>query len=97
MRHILIYWYQSTSSSEYQFFFPQLFFLINFIITSQLHHNLSYLISFEPGIFWQLTFASKFPCCECWLLCIRLNLQYERIYIDNVYLLIIPKQIELLK
>ena len=50
----------------------------NFIITYQLHNNLSYFISFflDPWIIWQLPFVSKFWCCECWLPFIRLNLYY---------------------
>ena len=67
IRHDLKMVYQSTFSFEYLLFsFPQAFLLVSFIIvwlqlinliiTHQLHHYLSCLISFsfKPWIFWQL-------------------------------------------
>ena len=99
IRHILQMVYQSTSSSEYLFFsFPSGFLLVSFfimqlqliniIITHQLHHYQSYLISFsfESWNFWQFPFCfqvssyflSFFGCCECWIPRIRLSLYYER-------------------
>ena len=71
--------------------------LINFTITHQLHHYLSYLVpfSFQPWIFWQLPnyfqvsscFLCFFGCCECWLPRITLTLASWKtliMFIDNV-------------
>ena len=89
MRYFLHMAYQSPLNTS-SFLFLQVFFLINFIttqlqllnfiITHQLHHHLSYLISlsFDSWIFWQLPFVSKFPYCKCWLPSIRLNSRFER-------------------